>query len=266
MYPVFQYIPYKEHYILLPTSLSSVTVSQKKIILNFSAHFLFFSFCHKRQVTFILVESKPWNDQTPDKAVKMNGEFVLCHFSLWKLLSLSLFLAVALPFSLSFSLSLPPSFSPSPSLFSLPLPRFSFWLCVALFLTLYISIFKAGPLGLSFWSFLHHGVEGVERHLLWKFHKKIQWKSWSNVPPKLLACIRFLYKVVHTIGRLRKFNRVREIALNFFTTWTMFMKLGTLVHHVHGNQMLPQMLQNLPTDLVMVFQIRKKRGKIITKL
>ena len=107
------------------------------------------------------------------------------------------------------------------------------------------SCLKAGPppLDLSFWSFftfLHHGIEEVERHLLWKFHKKIQRKSWSNGPPKLLACLRFLYKVVHKNGRLRKFNRSREIELNFFTAWTIFMKLGTLVHHVHGSKMLPQ--------------------------
>ena len=48
------------------------------------------------------------------------------------------------------------------------------------------------------------------------------------MPPKLGACIRFLYKVVHKIGRLRKFNRSREIEFNFFTAWTIFMKLGTL--------------------------------------
>ena len=34
--------------------------------------------------------------------------------------------------------------------------------------------------------------------------------------PKLVACIRFLYKVVDKNGRLRKFNRAREIELNFF--------------------------------------------------
>ena len=60
------------------------------------------------------------------------------------------------------------------------------------------------------------------------------------MPPKLLACIRFLYKVVHKNGRLRKFNRSREIEFNFFTAWTIFMKLGTLVHHVHGYKTLPQ--------------------------
>ena len=35
------------------------------------------------------------------------------------------------------------------------------------------------------------------------------------MPPKLLACIGFLYKVVHKNGRLRKFNRSREIGFNF---------------------------------------------------
>ena len=60
-------------------------------------------------------------------------------------------------------------------------------------------------------TFLHHGIEEVERHLLWKLYKKIRRKSWSNVPPKLVACIGFLYKVVHKIGRLRKFNRSRGI-------------------------------------------------------
>ena len=56
--------------------------------------------------------------------------------------------------------------------------------------------FKAGPpLDLSFWSFftfLHHGIEEVKRHLLSKFYEKIRRKSWSNVPPKLVACIGFL--------------------------------------------------------------------------
>ena len=103
---------------------------------------------------------------------------------------------------------------------------------------------KAGPpLDFSFWSFLtflHNGIEDVERHLLWKFHKKIQRKSWSNVPPKLLACIRFLYKVVHKNGRLRKFNRSRGIEFNFLTAWTISMKFGTLVQHALGYKTLPQ--------------------------
>ena len=76
------------------------------------------------------------------------------------------------------------------------------------------AFLRQDPLDLSFWSFLtflHHGIEEVKGHLLWKFYKNIRRKSWSNVPPKLLACIGFLYKVVHKIGRLRKFNRSRGI-------------------------------------------------------
>ena len=46
---------------------------------------------------------------------------------------------------------------------------------------------------------------------MWKLLKKVQRKNWSNTPPKMLACIGFLYKVVHKIGRLRKLNRSREI-------------------------------------------------------
>ena len=92
--------------------------------------------------------------------------------------------------------------------------------------------------------------------------KKIQRKRWSNVPPKLLACIRFLYKVVHKNGRLpRKFNRAREIEFNFFIVWTIFMKLGTLVHHVHGYKKCVRFFKFLPRDLVMVFQSRKTGAK-----
>ena len=49
-----------------------------------------------------------------------------------------------------------------------------------------------------------------------KVYKKIRRKSWSDVPPKLLTCIRFLYKVVHKIGRLR------NIARNAIATYTKF--------------------------------------------
>ena len=41
------------------------------------------------------------------------------------------------------------------------------------------SCLKAGPLDLSFWSFLtylHHGIEEAERHLLWKVYKKFEGK------------------------------------------------------------------------------------------
>ena len=39
------------------------------------------------------------------------------------------------------------------------------------------------------------------------------------------------------------------------------MKLGTLVHHVHGYKRLPQIFQFLSGDLVMVFQSRKNGVK-----
>ena len=40
------------------------------------------------------------------------------------------------------------------------------------------------------------------------------------------------------------------------------MKLGTLVHHIHGYKALPQDFYFLPGDLVMVFQSRKNGVKI----
>ena len=62
------------------------------------------------------------------------------------------------------------------------------------------------------------------------------------MPPKLLACIRFLYKVVHKVGRLRKFSRSREIEFNFLTAWTISVKFGTLIQHAPGYKALPQFL------------------------
>ena len=58
------------------------------------------------------------------------------------------------------------------------------------------------------------------------------------MPPKVLACIGFLYKVVHKNGRLRKFNRSREIEFNFLTAWTISMKFGTLVQHAPGYKII----------------------------
>ena len=74
------------------------------------------------------------------------------------------------------------------------------------------------------------------------------------MPPKLLACIRFLYKVVHKIGLLRKFNLAREIEFNFFfIAWTIFLKLGTLVRHVHGYKRgLPQIFRAVATKKKLV--------------
>ena len=124
---------------------------------------------------------------------------------------------------------------------------------------LQISSYKAGPFVwiLAILTCLHHGIDEMERHLLWKFHNIIQRKSWSNEPPNLLACIRFLYKVVQNIGRLRKFDRTQEIEFSFFTIRTVCMKFGTLVHHVDDYEVLPQIFYFLPRVLVMVFQSQK---------
>ena len=192
---------------------------------------------------------------------------------------------------------------------------------------------KQDPLDLSFWSFLPFFCTIVERHLLWKFHKTIQRKSWSNVPLKLLACIRVnLVASLFLVGLFwktkaseRKKNKsvqknknapspipwsryhwwtnvspfytqreckyIERAAIFFFFffffgesrqtnararretkkqqgspfkgfytkfyTYTIFMKLGTLVHHVRGYKSFPRSFQYLPCDLVMVFQIRK---------
>ena len=98
------------------------------------------------------------------------------------------------------------------------------------------------PLDLSFWPFFYFFAPWYRRR--WEAYSvknalKIKRKNWSNALPKLLACIRFFYKAVHNFGRLWKFNRAREIKFNSFTAWIIFMKLGTLVHHVHGYKMLP---------------------------
>ena len=53
----------------------------------------------------------------------------------------------------------------------------------------------------------------------------------------------------------------REIEFNFLTTWTISMKFGTLARHAPGYKTLPQMFYFLPSDLVMVFQSRKKGVK-----
>ena len=45
---------------------------------------------------------------------------------------------------------------------------------------------------------------------------------------------------------------------NFFTTWSISMKLCTLVHHAHGYKTMPF----LPSYLVMVFQSRKNGLKL----
>ena len=93
---------------------------------------------------------------------------------------------------------------------------------------------------MSFWSFsnfLHHGMENVGRNLLGKFCKTVQRKSWSNMPSKLLDCIRFLHKAVHKSGRLRMFNRAPEIEFNFLPLGLSLLVVS-LVHYSHGSKLL----------------------------
>ena len=48
------------------------------------------------------------------------------------------------------------------------------------------------------------------------------------MPRKLFACRGFLFRVVHKNGRLRKFNRAREIEFNYFTAWSISINLAHL--------------------------------------
>ena len=54
--------------------------------------------------------------------------------------------------------------------------------------------------------------------------------------------------------------------LNFFIAWTIFMKLGTLVHHVHGYKKVASDFLIFVQGLSYGLPKSKKRGKIITKL
>ena len=82
---------------------------------------------------------------------------------------------------------------------------------------------KAGPpLDLSFWSFLtffapwyRRGREASSVKLFLKNSKETLVKCATEVAR--LHRVSMLYKVVHKIGRLRKFNRSHEIEFNFFT-------------------------------------------------
>ena len=90
-------------------------------------------------------------------------------------------------------------------------------------------------LSLSLSLFLSHTKKHAHKHTQERGpdkHVLASLQSFLNI--SINQSIRFLYKVVHKIGRLRKFNRARVIEFNFFNAWTIFIKLGTLVHHVHG--------------------------------
>ena len=102
---------------------------------------------------------------------------------------------------------------------------------------------KTGPLphlDLSFWSFFYFFAP-------WYNRSRESEKRLKKFKGKLVKCAtevarlhEVLYKVVHKNGHLRKFNCACWIEFNFFTAWTIFMKLGTLVYFAHGCKLLPQ--------------------------
>ena len=77
---------------------------------------------------------------------------------------------------------------------------------------------------------------------------KIALKNSKAKKAKLVKCateVARLHKVsIQSCTQNRPSPKVqlrsREIEFNFFTAWTIFMKLGTLVHQVHGYKTLPQ--------------------------
>ena len=119
----------------------------------------------------------------------------------------------------------------------------------------FIGSSRQDTLDLSFWSghfltFCTMDIEKVERHLVWKPHRNSK-ESWSNVPLMLLACIGFLYKDLHKIGRLRKFTLAR---LNF-TFLLLRLSPWDLAHVfiVLVATSSPQSFKCLHGDLVMIF-------------
>ena len=119
---------------------------------------------------------------------------------------------------------------------------------------------KAGlpPLigGFGHLTFLHLGIEEVERQVLLKFHKKIQREGWSNMSPKLLAFIR-LYTKLYTktaVSESIKFNRAREIEFNFFYRLDYLYETWTTYSSCLWLQNLASDFLFLPGDLLMVFQ------------
>ena len=71
-------------------------------------------------------------------------------------------------------------------------------------------------------------------------------KCATEVAP---LCMGPLYKVVHNIGLLQKFNRAHRIEFKSVTASNISMKLGTFVHHAHAYKILPHVFRFLLGDL-----------------
>ena len=85
------------------------------------------------------------------------------------------------------------------------------------------------PLDLSFWSFLtflHHGIEKVERHLLWNFIKKFERKVGQMCHRSCLLTRSFYTKLYTKSAVSESSIALGRLNLTFFTAWTNFMKLG----------------------------------------
>ena len=85
------------------------------------------------------------------------------------------------------------------------------------------------------------------------------------MPPKLLAWIRFLYKVVPKIDRLRKVNHAQEIEFNFLPLRLSLWNLAHLFFMFMATKM-PQIFLFFAKGLSYGLSKSKKLGKIITKL
>ena len=81
-------------------------------------------------------------------------------------------------------------------------------------------LLKAGPLDLSFWSFLtflHHGIEKVERHLLWKLH---------NVIAEIFVRVKVSYSSVCRLSYATNFRTATVVSDTLVCVYAFHMLLN----------------------------------------
>ena len=106
---------------------------------------------------------------------------------------------------------------------------------------------KTGPL--LIWVFGHFWLFCITEENIWCENCiKIQRKSWSNVPPKLLACSMHNYSFFTKLYTNRPSPKVRSRDWSQIPAWKISMTLSTLVHRVHGYKSLLQSFKLLPRD------------------
>ena len=132
-----------------------------------------------------------------------------------------------------------------------------------------ISLRQDPPLDLGFWSFLtflHRGIEEVERHLLWKFHKNFKGKVGQMCHRTKVAR---LHKVsIQSCTQKRLSPKVQSLSRGWITFLPLGLSLWNLAH-----LFIMFMAPKLASDFLIFVQglsyglsKLKKRGKIITKL